>query len=51
MCHVLILKKSRLMISAAISLLLNESNDISIIKFIGVSVIHFSHASNKAKST
>ena len=39
------------MILAAISLLLDEGNDISIIKLLGMSVIYFSHASNKVEST
>ena len=34
-----------------ICLLLDESNDISIIKLLGVSIMHFSHASNKVEST
>ena len=51
MCYVLILKKGCLMIFLAISLLLDESNDIYIIRLLGVSVIYFTHASNKAKFT
>ena len=33
------------------SLLLDENNDISIIKLVGESVMYFSHASNKVEST
>ena len=33
------------------SLLLDEGNDISIIQVLGVSMIYFSHASNKVEST
>ena len=33
------------------TLLLDECNDISIIKLIGVSIMYFSHESNKVKST
>ena len=37
--------------SNKISLSLDENNDISIIKLLGVSVMYFSHASNKVEST
>ena len=52
MCHVLILKELTDNIgSNKFSLLLDECNDISVMKLLGVSIIYFSHASNKLEST
>ena len=52
MCYVLILKELTDDIdSNKFSLLLYESNDISIIKLLGVSIMYFSHESNKVEST
>ena len=36
--------------SNKLSLLLDESNDISIIKLLGLSIVYFSHVSNKVES-
>ena len=52
MCYALILKELTDDIgSNKLSLLLDESNDISIIKLLGVSIMYFSDASNKVEFT
>ena len=52
MCCILISKELTDDIgSNRFSLLLNENNDNSIIKLLGVSLIYLSHAPNKAEST
>ena len=52
MCYVLILIEMADYIgSNKLSLLFDESNDISIIKLLGVSIIYLSHASNKVEFT
>ena len=52
MCYVLILKELTDNIgSNTLSLLLDDCNDISIIKLLCVSVMYFIHSSNKVEST
>ena len=50
MCYVLILKElTDDIISNKHSVILDESNDIYIIKLLGASVIYISHSSNKVE--